>query len=152
MENSKDVGHKYIESLVGSRFGFWTTISPPYFQTNKRERVADVRCDCGSVDTKRLTALRQGLTSDCGRVACSARLNAGLSGAMPVGTKVGRLTVTGIVLKHTTPGMKSKPYTANRCRCACGKHIIVRSSSLKRKVKPTQSCGCIRLQHAGRWY
>ena len=34
------------------------------------------------------------------------------------------------------------------CICDCGKTSIVLGSSLRKKVKPTRSCGCIRLERA----
>ena len=29
------------------------------------------------------------------------------------------------------------------CRCSCGKERVIRASNLKRKIRPTQSCGCL---------
>jgi len=144
--------HKFIEVPVGSRYGLWTTISAPYFPPDKTERHVDVKCGCGQVSAKRITALRQGLTSDCARVTCPARIKAGLSGALPAGTRVGRLTVVSTLLRYRPPKAKGKPFTASRCRCACGNYVNVRTASLKRKVKPTQSCGCIRAEMKGRMW
>ena len=30
------------------------------------------------------------------------------------------------------------------CRCVCGQHRTIRAQSLLQKVKPTESCGCLR--------
>jgi hypothetical protein len=36
------------------------------------------------------------------------------------------------------------------CHCDCGKEKIIKTGALRRKNKPTRSCGCIQREHASR--
>lgn len=58
--------------------------------------------------------------------------------ARPLAGRIfGRLTVISLVENR-------KPYHW-KCQCSCGNEIVVCSSSLGRKKRPTRSCGCIRI-------
>jgi hypothetical protein len=61
--------------------------------------------------------------------------------------KIGRLTVVECLGLHPNPdGRKAKMW---RCECECGKETIVKTIQLT-KTKPTQSCGCLRVENAYR--
>ncbi len=55
----------------------------------------------------------------------------------------GRLTV---VERASNPG-EFRQYKW-RCRCSCGNTLIVFGAQLTRKDRPTQSCGCLRVERA----
>lgn len=55
------------------------------------------------------------------------------------GHTYGRLTVTGYI-------GQAKRLTWWNVRCECGRETIADTASLRRKVRPTRSCGCLTVE------
>lgn len=58
-----------------------------------------------------------------------------------VGKVFGRLTI-----ESYSHNCKKYRYKYWNCVCSCGNKIVVPTASLRRKKRPTESCGCLRLE------
>lgn len=66
--------------MIGSKFGRWETLTDtfydePFLPGVKRAAKVKVKCECGSLDTKTLSALKQGRTREC--VDCTVQTRKG---------------------------------------------------------------------------
>lgn len=66
---------------VGTRFGRWTVVEPPYRAPKGKQQitVAKVRCDCGTVKVRSCRELRIGNTQSCGCFNRDQKTTHGLS-------------------------------------------------------------------------
>jgi hypothetical protein len=108
--------------LTGRVFGSWTVLS--YAGTHRWY----CRCSCGEERAVLSKSLKGGHSTSCG---CSYKKK--------VGDKLGRLTLPEYLGTH-------KKAAIWRCRCDCGKEIIIESTNLG---WGTNSCGCIRREVTG---
>lgn len=56
----------------GTRHGRWTALTPPYLDPGYRERVAQVRCECGTEKIVRAYDLLAGKNKSCGCLVADA--------------------------------------------------------------------------------
>lgn len=123
--------------LTGRRFGRLTVIQYDH-TTEEGNACWRCRCDCGNETVVRRQNLQSGLTQSCGCL----KKERGLKKAEKMRearTKKQRPDLTGQVFGMLTVIEPVK--TASwRCRCECGKEIIVRRGDLLNEH--TKSCGC----------
>ncbi len=133
--------------LTGRRFGKLTVtgLNPaPYISPGgKPTRRWDCVCDCGTHVTvlqNQLTTKRNP-TQSCGCSRLLANLLTNKSGHFEdlTGRRFGRLTVLESALLEKPEANGNK--TGWRCRCDCGKEIIIPRRALI--SSKTQSCGCL---------
>ncbi len=60
------------------------------------------------------------------------------------GRIIGRLTVMRL---HPIRGGPNRRLRQWECRCECGTMVIVPGNALRRKHRPTRSCGCLVVEH-----
>lgn len=98
-------------------------------------------CDCGNT----INALRTNLISRPGVSSCGCQtrflVSQTLSQPIPVGTRFGRLTVQENKLLRGH-GTQQHNHMECYCVCDCGTGRWVPAGRLKRKSRPTRSCGC----------
>lgn len=117
------------ENLIGRRFGRLVVLATAPRLCGKPAWLC--LCDCGAVKAVMGQSLRQAKTASCG---CLHKENCGKIRLKLAGQRFGRLIVVKFVRKH-------RSYSYWRCRCDCGKHRVVRSTSLT--TGHTTSCGCL---------
>ncbi len=118
-----------VRNIVGERFNRLTVLERA--GNNKSGKVCfRCRCDCGCEIIVTGNHLLSGNTKSCGCLKHEPTNRAPMEGKT-----FGRLTA--LSYDHTEG--KSAFY---RCRCECGREIIVRGLSLRRG--DTRSCGCLR--------
>jgi very-short-patch-repair endonuclease len=115
-----------IKDLTGQRFGRLTVIK--YIGTKNQRPFWECLCDCGN--TKEI--VQYSLTMENGTKSCGKCLRR----EDLTGKRFGMLTV----LKYI--GRKKGGYIW-RCLCDCGNTKDILSNSLKRKIRPVKSCGCL---------
>lgn len=102
-----------------------------------KRKVADCVCSCGKEIEVPISHLHTGHTKSCGHLKnkpSSRRKDL-------TGKKYGELTVTEMLFKYNYKN-DGKLITCTRCKCSCGKEIVVPAAYLTSgKVK---SCGCYR--------
>ena len=109
-----------VKKLIGQRFGRLVVIDE---YKKDKWAMCRCRCDCGTVKDIRRYSLLSGNTTSCG---CIRRGDL-------TGRRFGRL----IALEYA--GQQGRK-TLWRCRCDCGKEVIVQRASLI--SGNTKSCGC----------
>lgn len=142
MENSATAGTESAvkkksryKDLTGKRFGMLEVLSPTEKRMDNGSVVWFCRCDCGNIAKVSARRLIRGKVRSCG---C-------LSNPPPkeyIGKVFGRLTVTeyaGRKRKQTARSAVTLTYW--KCRCSCGKEVIVSQQELQNG--DTQSCGCL---------
>lgn len=118
-------GFALKNDITGEKFGRLTAIRMTGKDKDRRS-IWLCKCDCGNVITVRLTDLRTGRRKSCGCLQ-KERYNI-------IGQRFGKLTVIG----RESNGSHAKFL----CRCDCGREIVVRGDSLRRRK--TVSCGCLK--------
>ncbi len=102
-------------------------------------------CECGVITTLPGCKLRSGNTTSCGcalKESRAARKGKASDRSSLVGNVYGDLTVLKDSGKRTSGRVII--YT---CQCNCGNLTEVPSGDLKRKTRPTTSCGCVSVTH-----
>lgn len=127
------------KDLTGQRFGKLVVLSPTDKRMDSGSIVWHCQCDCGNTAEVSASRLVRGKVRSCG---C-------LSDPPPkdyIGKVFGRLTVTGYAgRKRKTTERSAATITYWRCRCSCGKEIVVAQPELQNG--DTQSCGCLQKDH-----
>ncbi len=122
----------------GARFGRLEVLG--YERSDGKNAWYRCRCDCGDVVSVRSGELRGGNTRSCG---CLRRETPRRSPVVYPGERYGWLVV--VAYSHTGPrgprGSSRKRFY--RCKCDCGTELVVAGHMLRRKRKPTRSCGCM---------
>lgn len=124
------------QDLQGTRFGKLRVVSEAPRDAQGRIQWT-CRCDCGATVRTRADHLRAGATRSCG---CGMRRDLH-------GERFGSLDVLGRadnVAAGTT--MRPKGLTAWRCRCQCGREVIVPTEQLTRGT--ATHCGCASMRPA----
>ncbi len=125
--------------LTGQRFGKLVVLSPTENRMDSGGIVWRCQCDCDNTAEVSARRLVRGKARSCG---C-------LSNPPPrdyVGKVFGRLTVTGYVGKERKIAEHSAvTVTYWKCRCSCGKEVIVGQQELQNG--DTQSRGCLLKDH-----
>lgn len=127
-QRNKKIKYRAIRDLSGLRFGKLTALYP----TEKRYHSSVVwkcKCDCGNMVEVSSHLLRSSVTRSCG---CWREQDL-------EGKKFGKLTV----LEKTDKKDVSRCYIW-RCRCDCGKEVLVPTNCLT--SGNTRSCGCLQAQ------
>ena len=121
--------------LIGTKINKWEVLSLSH---ERRGADAICRCECGTVKPVNIINLINNQSKDCGcgrkaklRETCTKNL---------VGQKFGKLTV--VELLEESNKFKRRLY---RCKCDCGKEVILPSQSLI--SNHTMSCGCLLSYH-----
>lgn len=129
---TKDIYKKMVRDLTGMKFGRLKVISFKGIENHKA--IWNCECQCGNNISVIGRSLVCGNTSSCG---CYQRDIAGKHNFIDLTGKVfGRLTVLERVKNYKPKG------TFYKCKCECGKEIIVGSGNLKNGT--TKSCGCLK--------
>lgn len=125
--------------LTGQRFGKLVVLSPTQKRMDSGSIVWRCQCECGNTAEVSARRLVRGKARSCG---C-------LSNPPPrdyVGKVFGRLTVIGYAGKTRKITERSAvTVTYWKCRCSCGKEVIVGQQELQNG--DTQSCGCLLKDH-----
>lgn len=123
---------------IGSKFGRLTVLEKvPAKNPNDTKAYFRCKCDCGKETIVASDALRNGKTKSCGCYRKDV-----LTDNSVIGEKHGMLTIIAIDhIERTKTG--SRKYV--KCKCDCGKEIVVRYESLidPRPGKAVVSCGCL---------
>lgn len=129
-----------VNELVGKKFGRLTVVS---FEgvNNHRKAIWMCDCDCGNTKTVVGSSLISGGTVSCGCYQ-SSETKKRFSKDM-TGKKFNRLTVINREGTHVSGRSKLALW---RCKCECGKEVVVRGSSLRNGT--TKSCGCVQRENA----
>lgn len=124
---------------LGQRFG-GLTVERLLRRRLDRKLHAECRCDCGTTTIARVDHLLAGHTRSCG---CGQRRQL-------AGQRFGLLQVL-----DAAPNLPSQSAyhsrwgrTAWRCRCACGRIVVIATSALVHPRDPTWHCGCQNLKPA----
>lgn len=123
MDGTRKVGKAKMD-LTGQVFGKLTVLEPA--EDISGRTAWRCRCECGRETVALASNLRSGRTKSCG----CGRARMDLAGQV-----FGRLTAL-------EPAENIGKSTAWRCRCECGKEVVVRTNSLA--SGKTRSCGCLR--------
>ena len=134
------------DDIVGRRFGRLIVLEyagRKQLGKGKPEHVYKVQCDCGTVKEVARRNLQNGGTISCG---CHRDDANGLHDPDDiVGKRFGRLTV----LEYAGHDENAKGHPpVYRCKCDCGKEIVVRRWCLI--SGQTSSCGCLQRETAGK--
>ena len=123
-----------IRDVSGRRFGRLTALYPTSMRY-RRSVMWHCRCDCGTEKDISLNCLVQGITRSCGCLLRESRqARPGGSGYIDeMGNTHGALTV---LERAPSAGRRA----AWRCRCRCGKEVVVIGRDLRRGERT--SCGC----------
>jgi len=134
--------------LAGRRFGRLTVLRMMRLQPKDRARCGTVwecLCQCGRKSRVRSYSLIRGHTKSCGCLRKGGNHRRHFI-RIKRGAKFGRLTVQCEVRRPE--GLITKQ-AFWRCRCKCGKVVVVRSFLLRYGY--TRSCGCLRLIKLAKW-
>lgn len=115
------------KNLLGQTFGRLTVIAPAESRNGRTYWLC--RCECGKEKAFLAGNLVGGKSTSCGCVSLGGRVNIS-------GKKFGHLTAIECV------GVTNDKGTLWKCRCDCGKEVIVQNNNLK--SGHTTSCGCKR--------
>lgn len=115
------------EDLTGRVFGRLTVIE--YAGYIKKQAMWKCKCECGEEKIVRKTSLVSGKTKSCGCLKKEVANDL-------TGQEFGKLTV----IEHV--GLDKSKNAMWKCRCKCGKELIVKGPNLK--AGHTKSCGCLR--------
>ena len=110
---------------IGEKFGKWTVISPApdkICPSGQRRKQWLCECECGTRRVVQAENLTQGVSRSCG---CAKERDF-------MGKRFGRLQV--LEFSHSENGRRCW-----RCRCDCGKEVVISSKQLTAGV---ESCGC----------
>ena len=121
---------------VGNKYGLLSVIE--YAGIKNYRALWKCKCDCGKEIIIDSHSLRGGTTMSCG---CLKILKAKQRCIDLTGCVFGRLTVIEKSDKYNYEGRNNRPRVQWRCRCECGKEILVTGKSLR--SGNTQSCGCL---------
>lgn len=118
---------------IGDKFGLLTVIDKCVDRDKSGCIKWVCRCDCGNIVSVRSSYLRSGTTKSCGCIKSKIK--------DVKEQRYGRLTVIDFHHKHTD-GKNHATYW--RCKCDCGKEVVVSQANLHSgKVK---SCGCLNVE------
>ena len=124
-------GKERILEVPGTKYNKLTVLKQADIEA--KDTYWECKCECGNITTVRGTDLRSGKVKSCGCL----RGHSGINGFInEVGNKYGRLTVI-------ERAENDDKYTRWKCKCDCGKEVIVRAAALR--SGSTQSCGCYHL-------
>ena len=127
--------------LAGQRFGKLTILERDY-ETQKIKKSKDsmwkCQCDCGNIISVRRPNLIQGMTKSCGCLCSNAAKDRqDKKFIQEIGKQYGELTVIS-----DTGERNSSRQRKVKCKCSCGKEVIVDLVQLK--TGHTKSCGHIK--------
>lgn len=121
-----------FEDLTGKRFGRWTVIQRA---PNKNTRTSWLcQCDCGKQKEVLSCHLKSGRSQSCGCLAKEIQSKTNLKDL--TGQRFGNLTV---LARDPSPSCRVRWL----CKCDCGTIKSIDGAELRRKKKPTLSCGCL---------
>ena len=117
---------------IGDKHHHLTIIGDLFLKKSKyhQESWVKCRCDCGKERDVCYSKLKIGHIKTCGR-SCACHIK-----EQWIGQKFSKLLVIG----H--PFSKANQFRYVKCRCDCGKEVVVQCASLR--IGNTQSCGCTR--------
>lgn len=128
---------------VGQVFGRLTVIKEEFLEKDPNHHYYLCHCVCGNNKIVRDRCLYSGETQSCGclwkETMKDLKNKQSKEAAIPIGSKFGYLEVLedlGIQFY----GTKNKKEHLYRCKCVCGKELIIRQYCLKGNT--TTSCGC----------
>lgn len=121
-------GCKRIKNLTGKRFGRLIVTERAQNKDGYGAARWKCLCDCGNKKEIYSSALVQGRTTSCG---CS------IHHVLNIGDKFNQLTI----IKPFYGKDKNNNYLC-KCRCICGKEVVISTHQLVRNK--TKSCGCLR--------
>lgn len=130
----KRMAHNF-ENLTGKKFGRLTVIEQDTSKTNKIYWIC--RCDCGVIKSIAAHDLKT-RTRSCGCLR-NQKVRETIGNNL-TGQRFGLLVVEEQVDSIKEPSGMLR--TAWKCKCDCGKEIIVKTRDLI--AKETRSCGCLR--------
>lgn len=127
--------HRPDISLVGKKFNLLTVLKKADIVRKKDNITWECKCDCGNITFATTSELQNGHKKSCG---CLKRT----SNAEDLkGQRFGLLTV-----KKREGTIEKDRRATWRCKCDCGKTVIVRAVDLK--SGNTKSCGCLHKNYA----
>lgn len=128
------INHSLPRNVVGERYGSLIVLNEcePHITPNgSKQRIVNVKCDCGNVFETRLSAAQK--TQKC-------RMCAGKERRVDItGKKYGMLTVISMADDYISPS--GVHLSRCKCICECGNETIVNMSGLVSGT--TKSCGCL---------
>lgn len=131
-----------IEDLTGKEFGILKVLELDLSCTEiskNNESYWKCKCKCGRTKTVSRSCLMRNKLPSCGCIDNKGRkLIHGTQMFDLTGQKFNLLTAIELISNNNDDQVKN----VWRCKCECGKEIIVRASSLK--SGSTKSCGCVR--------
>lgn len=110
--------------LKGKRYGKLVVLETIHNYNGRKRAVHKCRCDCGNTIIINTPTILQ---ESCG---CTRRCDS------IVGNKYGMLLVKEMLYNYKNAGI-----TYCKCKCECGKEIIIRADALK--SGNSKSCGCV---------
>lgn len=144
------------KNIRGQRFGKLTALYP----TGKRKNTTVVwrcQCDCGALVDVKLNHLTSGHTSSCQTCGIARGAEKRMKYDAPAQRKkrLGDNDLTGIrygflVVKGATEKRLNRSVVW-KCKCDCGKNILISTSALKNAKKFLRSCGCTNYSR-GKYY
>lgn len=121
---------------IGNKYGL---LSVTEFVGIKNNRALwKCKCDCGNETVVDSHSLRMNKTTSCG---CLKIMKAKQRCIDLTGRVFGRLTVIEKSDKYCYEGKSNLPRIQWRCKCECGKEVLVTGKSLR--SGNTRSCGCL---------
>lgn len=136
-------GARFAKDLTGQRFGRLTAISPT--RDENGHTMWSCQCDCGTKIVTYTTSLLSGRSKSCGcwhREYCGQQAARMFTKPIEPGTRFARLTVLDIARRGGATGL------SYRCRCDCGKEVVVQGGHLQ--SGHTLSCSCYSHEMAGK--
>lgn len=139
MDNSpstkSDRRRRYQPASVGQVFTNWTVLDI-WRNPKTSDRMARVRCACGTERSVREAALLTGRSKSCGCIKWDTRKKRRTFPAAEIGQVFGYWTVVA----EAPPGRNGRRHLSVRCKC--GKERVVGEISLT--WGKSRSCGCRR--------
>lgn len=127
--------HRPDISLVGKKFNLLTVLKKADIVRKKDNITWECKCDCGNITFATTSELQNGHKKSCG---CLKRTS---KAEDLKGQRFGLLTV-----KKREGTLEKDRRATWRCKCDCGKTVIVRAVDLK--SGNTKSCGCLHKNYA----
>lgn len=129
------IRHKNDDLLIGKKFNLLTVIKKANF-TKKADSITwECKCDCGNITYATTSELQNGHKKSCGCLKNKSNAED------LTGKRFGLLTV-----KKRDGTIKEGRRATWKCKCECGKTVVVRAVDLK--SGNTKSCGCLHKNYA----
>lgn len=132
--------------LTGQRFGRLVVVREVQRQPWETHTKAmwECRCDCGQVVTVQSSNLRAGITRSCGCIVREHAIRLAQQKAADIaGKRYGELAVIERAEKPNDGAGKKYPNSSWwRCRCSCGREVVLAGQYIKQAPRP--HCGCKR--------